>query len=341
MRTGNDLVQATKPYVAEDRRKSWTSFAAISLIVLSVLVAIALVPLTGPSGIALKFGLGTLLGLLQIRLFIFYHDYLHGALLRRSKRAEVLMAMVGAYMLSVRSVWRETHNYHHKNNAKMIGSAIGSFPLVTTKIWARMDRRQRLLYKTVRHPLFIFGGYFTVFLLGMSLPPYKRDPEKHRGAPLAVLAHVLIAVALGVLLDPWTAVAMWVWPNVVSMGLGSYLFYAQHNFPDIEIRGRREWDYTHAALRSSSMFDMGPVMHWLTGNIGYHHIHHLNHRIPFYRLPEAYAGVEELRSPGRTSWSPKDIVACLRCNLWDPDAQRMVTFREAEATMPAAVAEAA
>ena len=186
MRTGNDLVQATKPYVAEDRRKSWTSFAAISLIVLSVLVAIALVPLTGPSGIALKFGLGTLLGLLQIRLFIFYHDYLHGALLRRSKRAEVLMAMVGAYMLSVRSVWRETHNYHHKNNAKMIGSAIGSFPLVTTKIWARMDRRQRLLYKTVRHPLFIFGGYFTVFLLGMSLPPYKRDPEKHRGAPLAV-----------------------------------------------------------------------------------------------------------------------------------------------------------
>lgn len=335
MRTGTDLVQATKPFVAEDRGRSWRSFVTTAAIVFALLVAIVVVPQWWAKGL-----LGALLGLVQIRLFIFYHDYLHGALLRRSKLAESLMAVVGCYMLSVRSVWRETHNYHHKNNAKMIGSAIGSFPLVTTKMWARMNKSQRLQYRLVRHPLFIFGGYFTVFLLGMSLPPYKRDPEKHRGAPWAVLAHVAILVALAFAFDPWTAVAMWVLPNALSMGLGSYLFYAQHNFPDIQLRGRREWDYTFAAMNSSSMFDMSRLMHWFTGNIGYHHIHHLNHRIPFYRLPEAYGALEELQQPGRTSWRPADVMACLRCNLWDPDLQRMVSFREAAGDVPVAVAEA-
>lgn len=335
MRTGTDLVQATKPFVAEDRGRSWRLFLTTVVLVTATLVAIALVPFWWA-----KLLLGVLLGLLQIRLFIFYHDYLHGALLRRSKLAEALMAVVGGYMLSVRSVWRETHNYHHKNNAKLIGSAIGSFPLVTTRIWARMDKNQRRMYRAVRHPLFIFGGYFTVFLLGMSLPPFQRDPKKHRGAPMAVVAHLAILVALALLLDVWTAVAMWVLPNVVSMGLGSYLFYAQHNFPDIQLRGRREWDYTFAALNSSSMFDMSPLLHWFTGNIGYHHIHHLNHRIPFYRLPEAYAQVPELQQPGRTSWRPRDVFACLRCNLWDPDQQRMVSFRDVENELPDAVPEA-
>jgi omega-6 fatty acid desaturase (delta-12 desaturase) len=120
-------------------------------------------------------------------------------------------------------------------------------------------------------------------------------------------------------------------PTALTHAAGAYLFYAQHNFPGMQIRGRHEWEYSFAATRSSSMFDMGPVMHWFTGNIGYHHVHHLNHRIPFYRLPEAMAAIPELQDPGRTSWHPRDVLACLRLKLWDTAQGRMVTFEEAAA----------
>ena len=72
------------------------------------------------------------------------------------------------------------------------------------------------------------------------------------------------------------------------------------------------------------MMDMPPVMHWLTGNIGYHHVHHINHRIPFYRLPEAMAAIPELQNPRRTSLRPADIRACFQRTLWDPGKNRMV-----------------
>jgi len=70
-------------------------------------------------------------------------------------------------------------------------------------------------------------------------------------------------------------------------------------------------------------------MQWFTGNIGFHHIHHLNVRIPFYRLPEAMATIPELQSPITTSLAPKDIVACFKAALWDEELQRMVSYREA------------
>ena len=211
---------------------------------------------------------------------------------------------------------------------KLIGSSIGSFPVVTVGMWNSMSTTQRRLYRTLRHPATIFMGYVTVFLIGMTVGPFKRDPKTHWGGPLAVLIHATLLVGLGLWLGWLTALCLVVLPAVVQFGAGSYLFFAQHNFPAMKLKDRRSWDYTFAALRSSSMFDMSPAMHWLTGNIGYHHIHHLNHRIPFYRLPEAMAAVPELQSPGRTTWKLKDIAACLRLAVWDPEQDRMLTYAE-------------
>jgi omega-6 fatty acid desaturase (delta-12 desaturase) len=119
-------------------------------------------------------------------------------------------------------------------------------------------------------------------------------------------------------------------PAAITFSIGSYLFYAQHNFPDAKFKDRRQWDYHFAAMNSSSMFEMSKVMHWFTGNIGFHHIHHLNHRIPFYRLPEVMAALPEMQSPGRTSWAIKDVAACLRLALWDPEQQKLISHREAD-----------
>ena len=112
----------------------------------------------------------------------------------------------------------------------------------------------------------------------------------------------------------------------VATATGAYLFNAQHNFPEMDVQPRHEWEYTHAALHSSSYMKTGPIMGWLTGNIGYHHVHHLNPGIPFYRLPEAMKGIPELQTPHATSLHPKDIVACFQQKLWDPEQQVMVGY---------------
>lgn len=325
MRTGNELLQATKPFAQEDRGKTWRLLVVTLAVTAASVVATVLVPMWWA-----KVLLGVFTGLMNIRLFIFYHDYLHGALLNKSRLGSAVMSLVGFYMLAVRSVWRETHNYHHKNNAKLLGSAIGSFPVVTIGMWRGMSPQQRVLYRVLRHPVTVFGGYVTVFLIGMTISPFRRDPKRHWGGPLAVLGHFASLGLFWWLFGAATALSLVVVPMVVAMGLGSYLFFAQHNFPDMQLRGRRDWDYTFAALRSSSMFEMGPVMHWLTGNIGYHHVHHLNHRIPFYNLPAAMDAIPELQTPGRVNWSPSSIAACLALSVWDPDAERMLTWRELE-----------
>jgi len=325
MRTGAELNQAIKPFQEEDRPRSWRLLLTTIAILLAGLAGIVALP---DAAWPAKVALAIFVGLVQVRLFIFFHDYLHGALFHESRAATVVMSCIGFYMLAVRSVWRETHNYHHKNNAKLIGSAIGSFPVVTVGMWNAMTPTQRRLYRAVRHPATIFLGYLSVFLIGMTISPFKRDPKAHWGGPLAVVIHVAALVLLGLWLGWPTALCLVSVPSLVSLGAGSYLFFTQHNFPAMKLKDRRSWDYTFAALRSSSMFDMSPVMHWFTGNIGYHHIHHLNHRIPFYRLPEAMAAVPELQSPGRTTWKPADVAACLRLAVWDPEQDRMLTYDE-------------
>ena len=125
---------------------------------------------------------------------------------------------------------------------------------------------------------------------------------------------------------PAALVFAFIVPLAVGAAMGAYLFYVQHNFPEVDLGDQSEWDYIFAALHSSSFLDTSRLMHWFTGNIGYHHIHHLNARIPFYRLPEVMRAFPELQAPRRTSLSPREVVACFRLKLWNPDKRMMVGF---------------
>ncbi len=328
MRTGPELVRASNEYAKEDRALTWR----LLVVALAVWAGTVSVAAFGPLWIAVPASLLT--GLLVVRLFIFYHDYLHGAILQGSTAGGWVMKAVGYYVLTGPSVWKETHDYHHKHTAKMVGAAIGSYPVVTVGMWHLMSRGQRLGYRFVRNPLTMLFGYVFMFVLGMCLAPFKRQPRQHLDGLLSLVFQWSFA-ALAWWAFGWQAALLGViLPDVVATATGSYLFYAQHNFPGMQIRGRREWEYTFAALHSSSMFDMNPVMHWLTGNIGYHHVHHLNHRIPFYRLPEAMRAMPELQNPHRTSWAPRDVWACLRFHIWSPKDGRMLTYAEAELRKP-------
>jgi omega-6 fatty acid desaturase (delta-12 desaturase) len=319
-RTGAALVRATFPFAEEHRARTWAELL-LTVGLLSPAVGLAL------AGPVLVRPVGTVLsGLLLVRLFILYHDALHGAVFRDSRVGNWLMDLVGIITLSPRSVWRETHDYHHRNNCKLPGTAIGSYPIVTTRMWRRMSPTERRSYTFARHPLTMFFGYFFIFLAGMCASSFYRNPRLHWASGVAPLIHFALAGLAWWAFGPLAALTGVVGPVFVATGVGSYLFYAQHNYPGVQLAKRDEWNYHDAALKSSSYFRMGPVMHFLTGNIGYHHVHHLNHKIPFYRLPEAMAAIPELQTPGTTSWNPADVRAALALKLWDPSSESMVPF---------------
>jgi omega-6 fatty acid desaturase (delta-12 desaturase) len=322
MRTGPELIRATKPFAQEDRRRSWWHFGSTLAASVGLLGATCL---DLPWLLRLPFSV--LAGLVLIRLFVLYHDYLHGAILRGSRLADVVFRTCGLLMLAPPSIWKQSHDHHHHHNAQIFAENMGAIWLMTTDEYAKANRWQRLGYAVVRNPLIILLGYFTIFLFSMCLQPLFTKPRRHLDAAAALLLQAGLIAGLAVF-APVSLVFTFLIPVMLADALGSYLFYAQHNFPGARFPNRANWDYVAAALHSSSYLRMNPVMAWFTGNIGYHHVHHLNARIPLYRLPEAMAGIEELQSPGTTSLHPRDVYRCLQLKLWDPKKNSLVSFRE-------------
>ena len=301
-RSDKDLIRASNEFASERRGQSWW-------ILLSTLVG------------------GVVAGLLTVRVFIIFHDFKHGSILQGSKLAELILDLAGLLTLTPSKVWKQTHNYHHAHTAKIVGSHVGSYAMLTTKMYSEATEGQRRMYRIIRHPLTILFGYLTVFLYGFCTAAFMRNPRKNKDSLVAIGLHIGLTVAIGWQLGAETLWIAWLMPHFIAHAVGAYLFYAQHNFPDLHVQPREEWEYTRAALESSSHMKTGKILGWLTGDIGYHHVHHLNHRIPFYRLPEAMAGIPELRDPrGVTSLRPGDIAACFRLKLWDQEAGRMVGF---------------
>jgi omega-6 fatty acid desaturase (delta-12 desaturase) len=265
-----------------------------------------------------------LLGLLMVRLFVIYHDHQHNAILRKSKAANYLMQVWGILAITPTSIWTHSHNHHHNHNSKLRSAHVGSYPVMTKERYLRASRKERIQYLAMRHPLTILGGYFSIFLLGMCILPAISDPKDHKDSALALILHIIL-YAFVITTFGWVAALLTLFiPFFVACAIGSYLFYAQHNFPTVTFKENDGWTYEGAALESSSFCTMSPLMHYFTGNIGYHHIHHLNSKIPFYRLPEVYAKMPEVQRAKTTSLRPLEVLACLKLKIWDAEQQKLV-----------------
>jgi omega-6 fatty acid desaturase (delta-12 desaturase) len=326
IRIGAELIRATKPFIEESKLKSWLLVSSTFILLITALVGAGMA-----SWWPLRVVLSVLGGLLMVRAFITYHDYMHGAILRDSRLAKWVFQAYAAFALAPPSSWKKSHNYHHGHVGQISAASIGAFPMMTTEMWKAASRTERLSYRLQRHPLVVLFGYFTSFAFTITLVPLLQEPRKHLDSAVALLVHGGLIAGLWVYAGfdvAWYAMIM---PMAIASALGSYLFFAQHSFKHMHVVSSEAWTFYRAAMESSSYMRLNKIMQWFTGNIGYHHIHHLNVRIPFYRLPEAMAAIPELQSPLSTSLSPRDIMDCFKASLWDEDRQRMVSFREARA----------
>ncbi len=325
MLEGKDLLMATKQFAKEIRWKSWVLTLTTLLLLVGSLFGTIYFPVVGGiSNIWGRIFCSVFAALMLARFFIIFHDYEHHTILRGSKIAEVIFTLFGAYMVTPPSIWKRSHDHHHANNAKLYSASIGSYPIMTKQKFLEADSKTRFYYLAVRHPLNMFFAYFTTFLYGMCIQSFINNKKKHWDSLLVVIIHVSIAVYLFVHFGWDTWFLTFFLPFFISHMLGSYLFYAQHNFPGAKYRNNTEWNYVSAALESSSYLKLNPFMQWVTANIGFHHIHHLNAKIPFYRLPETMKAFPELQKAIVTTLKPKDIIACLKLKVWDPETNRMI-----------------
>ena len=325
MRTGKNLLLATKPYAHDSTPRSWWY-----LLSTAILLGSAFAGTVWSFHWALKAVCSVGAGFLMLRMFVIYHDQQHHAILPRSKTAETLMRIFGVFVLSPSSIWRSSHNHHHNHNSKLRGAHIGSFPIMTREQFERTSPGKRFKYLFMRHPLTILFGYVFIFLFGMCVYPFFNQPSRHWDSLVAFIVHVALATVVTLVLGWQGLLLTVVAPFFIASAFGSYLFYAQHNFPDVSFSDNAGWTYETAALTSSSYMKTNAFMAWITANIGYHHVHHLNSRIPFYRLPETMESIPELQAAKTTSLSPGDIWQCLRLKVWDVAAQRMVCLRDVQ-----------
>jgi omega-6 fatty acid desaturase (delta-12 desaturase) len=217
---------------------------------------------------------------------------------------------------------------HHANTARPGVPPIGTFSLWTVARWRRSTFGERLSYRLERSPVTILLGYLTVFLGAFCLLPFVKAPRRYASSGLALVVHLAGSLGICWAFGVGVYVTTVLLPYLVACGVGSYLFYAQHNAPGIELRAESDWSTDHAALRGSTHLVTGRLMRWFTGNIGLHHVHHLNARIPFYRLPEAMAALPELQDPVVTTLAPREVLACLGLALWQQTSNRMVALGE-------------
>lgn len=323
-----ELLAATKPYTVESKWKSWWHVGSTLGVITGVLTLAAIAPWWWLQLIASIVG-----SMVMIRGFILFHDFAHGAILRKSKLARVLLSIYSMIFMAGVSYWREAHNFHHAHVSDMRSSSQGSFPVMTLEEWANATPMQRLYYRVNRNPLTIVLAYVTVFMFSNTLEPFFRQPIKHWTSGASVVLHFAIIGVLWWLGGPMMAFFAFILPYSIAASLGAYLFYAQHNFPEMDLLPEDEWSRVGASLRSTSYMRLGPIMGWCTGQIGYHHVHHLNSAIPFYRLKEAMRDIPALQTAPVTTLKPTDVWSCLRLKLWDDVERRMLTWREARDAM--------
>jgi len=323
-RTDREIQQATHPFARQSAAEAWWHIASTFGILLSALGTAALVPWWPARLAASLFGT-----LMLVRPFILYHDFMHGSMLPGSRLARAIFYSYGATNLTPPRSWRDSHNFHHANVGRIEGSEVGAFPMMTTEMWRSSSRSKRLAYRIARHPAIMIFGYLTIFFFSVTLLPLLRRPSRYWDSALGLAAHGGVLASLWIFFGFEAAFFALLMPMILAGMIGGYLFYAQHAFPGMRILPDDEWTAYRASLASASYLRLGPVLRWFSGNIGFHHVHHLNSLIPFHRLPEAMNAIPELRDPVVTTLRPRDVLACFRSNLWDEASGRVVNYRDA------------
>ncbi|MFH6786247.1 MULTISPECIES: fatty acid desaturase [Methylobacterium] len=267
-------------------------------------------------------------GGLLVRLFIIQHDCGHGSFLPSRAANDRLGRALSLLTVTPYDTWKRAHALHHASTGDLSRRGTGDIHTLTVREYLALSRWNRLRYRLYRNPfiLIVLGSPLN-FLVLQRLPfgvglPWRTAWRDVLTLDLALVAGTALLAAAAGGLGP----VLWVLVPVVSVAawIGGWLFYVQHQYEETVWEGPEAWDFHRAALGGSSYYVLPRVLQWFTGNVGLHHIHHLNSRIPNYRLQECLDGHATLGEVGRLTL--RDSLRCLGLALWDEEARKLIGF---------------
>ena len=260
-----------------------------------------------------------------VRTFIVFHDCSHGSFLGSRRANAWLGTGLGLLLYSPFLRWRHDHAVHHATSGDLDRRGVGDIRTLTVLEYKALPWKGRLAYRLLRNPLVMFGiGPIVALIIGPRIVARNARPRMRRSV---ILTNVALAVIIGALclLMGWRGYLLVFFPTALLAGsIGIWLFYVQHQFEDAYWDSGENWTYADAALRGSSYLRLPAPLRFCTGNIGYHHVHHLNARIPNYNLKRAHDDNAIFHSvPTLNLW---DGVRAVRLKLWDEDRGCLVPF---------------
>jgi len=269
--------------------------------------------------------LAMLAGALLVRVFIFFHDCGHGSFFKSHWANAVFGFICGVLTFTPFYHWRWQHAIHHGTSGKLDQRGVGDIWTMTVQEYLESTRWKRFSYRFQRNPfvLFVIAPLY-IFLIRQRFASSDASPRERQSVWLMNLALLCVAVLMSWLFGLWNYLLLQVIAWMVAGASGIWLFYIQHQFEDAYWERDEQWDYTAAALRGSSYYQLPRVLQWLSGNIGFHHIHHLSSNIPNYNLERCHRAdpIFQQVKPITLFTSFKT----LRYRLWDEAARKLVSF---------------
>jgi len=265
-----------------------------------------------------------------LRTYIVFHDCSHGSFLA-SRRGNVwLGTFCGLLVLSPFVRWRHDHAIHHATSGDLDKRGVGDLPTLTVAEYYERRWPGRLGYRILRSPAVMFGiGPVYAMIVGPRIVARNARPRMRNSVIWTDVALAVVVGSLIWLIGIGDFLLVWAPAALLAGAVGIWLFYVQHQFEDAYWQRSAGWSYADAALRGSSFLKLSKPLRFVTGNIGYHHIHHLSVRIPSYNLPRAHEENPVFRSvPTLSLW---DGLRAVRLKLWDEQRGRLVTFAQARA----------
>ena len=279
----------------------------------------------------LAISIALLNGLFLVRLFAIQHDCGHGSFIANQTSANWIGRCLGVLTLTPYAVWRKSHAHHHSTSGNLDQQGMGDVVTRTVDEYASFTRLQKFGYRLYRSPFVLFGlAPAYLFVLQNRIPYGFMTKWAQWGSAMGT--NLMIALLLGTLVyfgGIWPLILVFAPTILVGATVGVWLFFIQHQFEDGHFDHNPDWNIQDAAFHGSSHYKLPAVLNWMTANIGIHHVHHLNCRIPFYRLPEVLNDHQALSHMQTITLS--DSFQCARLHLWDEKQRKLLSFAHARA----------